>query len=352
MLLSIIIPCYNVEKYLPCLLKPLWPCLNKEIELILIDDGSTDTTVAYIEKIVGTKKEKNIETILLGKNRGQSYARNMGIEKAQGEYILFFDSDDLIVPETLVRALTILVEKEPDILFMDLYPFQDKDEYCQLSSIQPCDILSKEKRTMLAEEIRYEPMEMLYCFFNDAMMYPPAVIFKRKCIENLYFPVGKKLEDVMTIPKYVSKGESYYYLSEPLVYYRRRSGSTMTTAKLSTFIDYSQAMSSVVDFFADIKISKRVEMQLFLCYITLMRWSLNDMIKLNLVDEYGWNQYVQSLNLFWNKCPYSKFTLILEAIKTYSLKRAMTTTLYLVSVKCYVVLIKQLKSMKKFIAEI
>lgn len=343
MLLSIIMPCYNVDKYLPCLMKSLWPLLNKEIELILIDDGSTDTTVEYIKKIAKTKKEENIETILLEKNRGQSYARNIGIKQARGKYILFFDSDDLIVPETLKKALMVLMQKEPDILFMDLYSFQDKNEYCQLSSIQSNDILSKENRTMMAEEIRHEPMEMLYCFFHDAMMYPPAIIFKQKCIENIYFPVGKKLEDVITIPKYVSKGESYYYLPEPLVYYRRRSGSTMTTAKLSTFVDFSQAMSNVVDFFTDIKISKRVEMQLFLCYITLLRWSLNDMIKLNLLDEHGWHQYVQSLNLFWNKCPYSKFSLILGVIKTYPTKRAMTTILYLASVKWYAILIKQLK---------
>lgn len=88
--LSIIIPTYNSEKYLPSLIKKLKKINSDEFEILFIDDKSNDKSVNLLKKI----KLKNFKTFFLKKNKGVSFCRNLGIKKCTGKYILFHDSDD------------------------------------------------------------------------------------------------------------------------------------------------------------------------------------------------------------------------------------------------------------------
>ncbi len=346
--LSIVVPCYNVQDYLPCLLEQFskMEICDTVIEYIFIDDASVDKTMNIIRMFKDTNPTFNV-TILYNKvNSGQSFTRNKGIDIAIGEYIWFLDSDDLFVESTLKEAIKILSEEAPEILLAGLYSFKHQEHYCHPEQIIERDIMSKEFFSFPPNEILYDSDRILYNYFKSVMMYPCCVIMHRNCIGDIRFPVGKKLEDVETMPKYISMAKSCYYLSSPIVYYRRRPKSTMTTGDTKTFIDFSRSMYNVTVFFENKQFSTKTCLEMFLCYSTLLRWSLNDIVKLELMSEEVWKEYQRSLDMFWNRLPYTRVQLFSTLIQSYSIKRILTSTVFLISPKLYAKLAKTFKSNK------
>jgi glycosyltransferase involved in cell wall biosynthesis len=97
--LSIIIPCYNVEEYLPCTLDSLshLKC-DKECEYIFVNDGSTDSTLSMLQTFAQDNKQA---LVINQSNQGVSAARNAALQLAKGEYILCLDGDDFLHPDTI-----------------------------------------------------------------------------------------------------------------------------------------------------------------------------------------------------------------------------------------------------------
>ena len=114
---SIIIPCWNSAEWIKKCLKSI-PKRN-DIEIICIDDGSSDNTLEYLYKIY-MKYDRNMKVIELKKNKGVSYARNMGISDANGEYLLFLDSDDYIYPKIFNEIVDNYLDGENDMVFYNL----------------------------------------------------------------------------------------------------------------------------------------------------------------------------------------------------------------------------------------
>lgn len=107
-LISIIMPVYNAECYLN---QAILSCLNqsyKNIELILIDDGSTDKSIEIINNIIN--KDKRVKLFFTSTNQGPAAARNIGLGKAQGDYITFLDSDDFIANDKLEKQLNFMLQ--------------------------------------------------------------------------------------------------------------------------------------------------------------------------------------------------------------------------------------------------
>ena len=95
MLVSVIIPAYNVESQIVRTLESLLNQREKQFEIIVVDDGSTDNTNQVAELMLNESKHKNFK-IIKKKNGGVSSARNMGIRESNGEYLLFLDGDDYV----------------------------------------------------------------------------------------------------------------------------------------------------------------------------------------------------------------------------------------------------------------
>ena len=114
--LSIIVPVYNVEEYIrPCVESIFKQGLDESTyEVILVNDGTKDNSFGVIEDIVNS--HSNI-LIVEQKNQGLSAARNTGMTKASGDYILFLDSDDLLIENTLGKLTAALSSSSPDILY-------------------------------------------------------------------------------------------------------------------------------------------------------------------------------------------------------------------------------------------
>jgi len=111
-LISVIIPVYNVEMFLPQCVDSVLGQTYKNIELILIDDGSTDTSGEMCDKYMQTDKRVKV---IHQKNRGVSAARNAGLDAAQGQWVTFVDSDDWIAPDMCEKLLTAALANDAQI---------------------------------------------------------------------------------------------------------------------------------------------------------------------------------------------------------------------------------------------
>ncbi|MBQ7172528.1 MAG: glycosyltransferase [Clostridia bacterium] len=115
-LVSVIVPVYNREKDLPALVESVLACKDPRLELLLVNDGSTDGSLAVCKNLAA---EDNRVTVINKPNGGVSSARNTGIGSAKGKYLFFCDSDDLVVTETLASALELAEAHSEDLLIFD-----------------------------------------------------------------------------------------------------------------------------------------------------------------------------------------------------------------------------------------
>lgn len=121
---SIIIPMFNTEKYIGECLDSIMMQNFSDYEVIVVDDGSTDGSCEIVSRYIKGKLNINL---LKQKNSGVSAARNLGIEKARGKYIIFVDSDDFLVNESLEFLMNTLLENNDlDMLFFNYYEVGSK----------------------------------------------------------------------------------------------------------------------------------------------------------------------------------------------------------------------------------
>lgn len=213
MKVSIIIPIYNVSKYIVRCLDSVSAQTFKDIECLLIDDRGTDNSVAIAEQYIQDYNGKILFKLLHHKkNRGLSAARNTGIDAANGDYLYFMDSDDAIVPET-IETLLKLFEKYPDIEFAQGNILAEKREissYGLKNSIPEYSNNLEELQRIMLSEITTVAWNRL--IRRDFVLE-----------HKLYFPEGYFTEDMYWgyfIVKYVRaaafthKGLYVYYINE------------------------------------------------------------------------------------------------------------------------------------------
>jgi len=208
---SVIVPVYNVENYLAKCLDSLVNQTLKDIEIIVVNDGSPDNSQDIIDKYA--KKYKNIKAYKK-ENGGLSDARNYGIKKATGDYIAFVDSDDYVD--------TTMYEK--------MYKKATKNNY----DIVVCDF------AYLYEDGRIIPVKSnLHYAKNNVKNYlllPPMAtirIIKRELLNKYKFKKNIFYEDLELMPKLADTTDKIGFLEEPLYYYLQRNGSIMRQSMFS-----------------------------------------------------------------------------------------------------------------------
>lgn len=203
---SVILPAYNSAKTIKAVIDSVLnqTAFDEIKEIIVIDDGSTDYTPDIIKNIIMDNPEAPIKCIRQ-KNSGVSCARNVGMEKATGEYIALLDSDDLWLPQKIERQLQIL-DEYPEIVFLGTAYYLGA---------------SKTKVTL---SIPFKKIDKLYkATIKDIYWkhFPttPSVIFRRDAIDIIgYFNPGKRFgEDINYFQKFCIYF-NYYYLPECLVH--------------------------------------------------------------------------------------------------------------------------------------
>lgn len=219
---SIIVPVYNVEKYLNVCMEGLINQTYKDIEIILINDGSTDSSEEICNIL--SKKDSRIK-VYNQKNRGVSFARNLGLEKAIGEYICFVDPDDY-VEYNMIEILVDFAEKSNKDLVICGYYFEhrylDKDKNIKFSRYA---IKCEEKNYKNKSEIK----EDLVKLWDNALMYNiwnklyKSEIIKSNGIRFIEYSMG---EDLEFNKNYLTFCNNIYVTSKCLYHYvREREGA-------------------------------------------------------------------------------------------------------------------------------
>lgn len=210
-LISIIVPVYKVEKYLNRCIDSLINQTYKDIEILLIDDGSPDNCPQICDDYA--KMDRRIK-VFHKKNGGLSDARNYGIEKCQGTYITFVDSDDYVNDEMVELLYRSLIDNKCDISICMSQMFSDKDDVIidysdnQVCCLSKNDALEK----MLYHQIYHSSWGKL---------------FKKSLFNNIRFPVGKIMEDLATSYLLFYNSSRIVVNSRKLYYYYQREDSIM-----------------------------------------------------------------------------------------------------------------------------
>lgn len=212
-LVSIIVPVYNVEKFI---LETIGSVVNQTYphwELLLVEDGSSDGTVEVIEEYVRQKKEKRILLIRQPSNMGAARARNRGLQEAKGRYIAYLDADDLWAPRKLELQLGIMEEQGAAFSFTG-YEFGDEKAK------------GTGKVVRVPKTLNYRQALSNTTIFTTTVMFDTAKIPR----ELLEMPVMKS-EDTALWWKVLRNGYTAYGLDENLAMYRR-AGKTLSSNKL------------------------------------------------------------------------------------------------------------------------
>lgn len=224
-LISVIVPIYNVEKYLTQCIESIINQTYKNLEIILVDDGSKDNSGKICDEY--QKKDSRIK-VIHKENGGTSSARNEGLEISTGKYIQFVDSDDYIDLDMIEFLYKILKEENADISMCSYYK------------------LNKDKFTTNAteEKINYTSDEALQELLLDTKIrcYVCNKLIDRKCIENIRFPVGRTFEDIITLTKIFTKADKLILVDKPKYYYRQRKGSILNNQTNELRLSYIQAV--------------------------------------------------------------------------------------------------------------
>lgn len=237
--ISVIVPVYNVEKYLNECLDSLVNQTFKDIEVIIVNDGSTDISQSIIDTY--TKQYKYIKCISKD-NGGLSDARNAGIPYAEGEYLSFIDSDDYVEPDFLELMIKEAELKKSLVTICDIEVFYES---------------GKSKYTLKGLRKIKGKTEMQSAFLSPLFAWNK--IYHRQIFddEKIRYPLNLWYEDIpVTVPLF-SKIDKISYVDKALVHYRQRSTSIMGTKNSDKLADIFTVLDILVKDFEERYVLKK-----------------------------------------------------------------------------------------------
>lgn len=220
--ISIVIPVYNVEAYLEECLDSILSQKYTDYEIICVNDASTDSSLQILQHY--NQQYPDIKIISNDRNRGLSYTRNHGLLEAEGDYVWFVDSDDLICENALKEISDIIENQTADILFFNMM-MRDESDYAKKNP--------REKKKNLKENQIQSGLELLKEFYekNNWKIEVWRQIYRRQFLTNegLRFFEGILHEDNLFTFQSLIKAERVINVEKEFYVYRRREGSIMAT---------------------------------------------------------------------------------------------------------------------------
>ena len=217
-LVSVIVPVYNVEKYISKCLESVKEQTLTDFECLIIDDGTKDNSIEKAIKVIGDDERFKIYHKV---NGGLSDARNYGIDKATGEYLFFLDSDDYIDDTLLEDTYNMAKKYDSDIVCFDMmYVYDNGEEKISYGADFECKSYKDDNSVI---------------FINNSSNNK---IYRRIFMNDKRFIKGMWYEDLAVIPVWLSKANNVSHVSKPLYYYLQREGSISHSADPRIFDIY------------------------------------------------------------------------------------------------------------------
>lgn len=236
---SVVVPIYNVEYYLRRCIESIINQSYKNLEIILVDDGSPDACPEICDDYV--KKDDRIK-VIHQENSGVSVARNNGIKLATGEYLVFADSDDYLEINMIEECIKISEKKNLDILLFDWY-----DDFGD----------GKIKKFLDRNYLKNRDMILYGILWDKIPSYPWNKFFRRKIWDNVKFLENTTFEDLAIMPEIFNKANRIGYLNKHLYNYNC-TNSTSITSNISCRNKFGMYISwkSRLEFAQELKLSR------------------------------------------------------------------------------------------------
>ncbi|EKN3466842.1 glycosyltransferase [Yersinia enterocolitica] len=219
-LLSLIIPVFNAEQYLDACLSSVFVQWDNTLEVIIINDGSTDHSADIIQKY----RERYDFVYIAQENTGISVVRNMGVSVSIGEYITFLDADDIWCDGIYSSIKTIILENSPDgMVFNYSEIFDDKEHIFEL--------IKANKFTI--DRLDHVKLKIA----ESEMFYVWRCVFKKNIFSGMAFDVGRRFEDQLLLPILIDKCKSIFECKDLIVKYRQISSSITKNLHISDLDD-------------------------------------------------------------------------------------------------------------------
>lgn len=270
--ISIVVPVYNVASYLPACIESLLKQKFSNLEIILVDDGSTDCSGEICDAF--SRKDSRI-VVIHKKNGGLSSARNAGIEKAKGKYVGFVDGDDWISCDMYGELFRLAETLQAQIVCC---------RYMEVTGNQPC-----EKEWSTPSVTVFETRKVLETFFRRKITESVCdKLFLRNLFQEIRFPEGEINEDTTVFVKLVMKSRQTVLLDRYLYFYRIREGSITKSGYSEKFRIVDKHITEIEKMINQYYPELSAEMKYFfgVHYYCLMLSILKDKNKRNYVKDY------------------------------------------------------------------
>ena len=293
--LSIIIPVYNVEKYLSICIDSLINKCDLRLEIILVNDGSTDRSGTIADQYA--KRDSRIK-VIHQVNGGASVARNAGLELAQGEYIAFVDSDDWVKEGALSELFNEAIKHKADIA-MGKVLFRHKDRIDN-GGFKP-----------FPDEIVHVPLSGKDCFIRlmEANAYQPMVfsyIFRKEYLKTIQvrFEEGIMHEDELWTPMVLCQAGKMVVAGNDFYYYRQQDDSVMQTTnlqrRLNSLFRVTDRLMEFADHFKFSDDDGELKNWLYVIIFNLYSWAF---VLLARMKDTSYKVPAHHLDRFWRDCP-------------------------------------------------
>ena len=230
---SVIVPVYNTEKYLRKCIESLVNQTLNDVEIVMINDGSKDSSESIIKEYIEKYPDKFVYRSQ--ENSGQAVARNLALELCNGEYIGFLDSDDFVKTDMFARMYQKAVETGADYVA------------CGYTDLTYEDGKEIELQHYVASKVAYNTKDM----FKGALVSPFLHLYRRDIIEKskVKFPEGVIYEDTAFYLNLIPYIKKLAVIEEPLAYRVRHSNSTMTTFKAEKVAQIFPVIDAALDYY-------------------------------------------------------------------------------------------------------
>lgn len=293
--ISIIIPVYNVETWLPRSVEAILANDTEDCEVLLVDDGSSDGSPDLCDRYAA--EHPGLIRVIHQKNAGPGAARNAGVAAAKGEWFLFVDSDDRLAPKALTRLREVLAAEDADVISFQFY----KESVAGESWEEWSGPMQSLDRFALAEQPAFL-LTQPSCWLR---------LWNRSVFEEnrIYFPNVVWYEDIRTVTKLLAKAKRIVNLPDHLYYYLDRPGSIMNSSQLPRNRDILPAFTDILDWFEAEGLTRTYYDEL--CALTVQHVLLAASVRVARIDPK--NELLGELRAFtekrfpdWKNNPYSR----------------------------------------------
>ena len=227
-LISVIVPCYNVEKYVSMCIESLINQTYSNLEIILVDDCGTDNTAKILREYV--KKDKRIKLIKNEKNSGLSFSRNVGLKEANGNYIGFIDSDDYVSLDFYEKLMQSIKKNHSQVAICDMKIVYEETNEEQLSKCYTGNKFS-----------------LINVINNGLAASACNKLFKKEIISKYEFEVGKVNEDIAVVIPALVNSKKISYAKDVYYYYIQRGGSIQNSGFSDKRFDIFYGVDTTLD---------------------------------------------------------------------------------------------------------